>query len=235
MVYNEDEFTFSGVLAHEFQHMINFYQKVKDSPGASFSDEDWLNEGLSMYAEEICDFGISKGNVSVTLQVDGAIKNYKNMCLTNWDDDDINCYGMSYLFIRYLTLPGRYKATSEEVTRALVDSRGKFGEANVEAVTGEKFNVTLARWALSLFLNEYSSKSPDSYGIYDLNLKGKCNGVTFSAMEFENMNATDSIKVSGLQKNAFRYFGNTSLGKSTTFEFETGNQPVDLWFFDHRQ
>jgi len=41
-----------GIFAHEFQHMINFAQHTLIQHG-SVAEEGWLDEGLSLYAEEL--------------------------------------------------------------------------------------------------------------------------------------------------------------------------------------
>ncbi len=49
--------TFNQTIAHEFQHMINYYQRVMVK---NYSEEDtWINEGLSVSAEGL--YEISKG------------------------------------------------------------------------------------------------------------------------------------------------------------------------------
>ena len=82
-----------GVIAHEFQHLINYTNKPQPN-----KMEIWLNEGLSMVAMDIALEG-PNGHYRPT--VDNWIKSYlsntNRVSLCNWDDH----YGGVYLFMRY--------------------------------------------------------------------------------------------------------------------------------------
>jgi hypothetical protein len=82
----DDSFTY-GVLAHEFQHMIHWYQDR--------NEETWLNEGFAELAAFLNGFG---GEGTDTLYVlDPDIQ------LTTWPDssDTLPHYGGSFLFVNY--------------------------------------------------------------------------------------------------------------------------------------
>ena len=226
-----------GTLAHEFQHMINFYQKNKSlDPSASKTTEDtWLNEALAKYAEEVCGFGMVDGDVNTSRLVIQSMKNNNNLGVTSWDSENANSYGISYLFMHFLARPGRYKSTSEEVTKPLVTGggRGLIGKDNIEAMTNEPFEETLAKFALSLFINDYQSSDPKAYGLDRINLVGKSNNETLPGFKIEEVSSGISVK--NMKADAFRFFKKTSKGDTdTTFTITTGTKPVTLWFFDER-
>lgn len=233
--YGMADTTTFGTLAHEFQHMINYYQKNKIS--SSVTEEIWLNEALSKYSEEICGYSVQHGDKNTATLIKYSMENNKYQSLTYWQGGDtINYYGQVYLFMHFLAYPGRYMSASSNVTKQLVTGNGLalVGEDNVEAVTGEPFKETVAKWALSLFLNNYSASSPEAYGIHGINLTGTYSGVTLPGYEIENI--TSVINMSRMKKNSIRCFRKSSTGNgSTTITLTTGSQPITLWLFDERR
>ncbi|MFP7297162.1 cell wall-binding repeat-containing protein [Neobacillus niacini] len=87
-------------LAHEFQHMVNFNQTVLIE-GSSTNMDTWLNEGLSMAAEQIyTGQGLSSRldyyNVSSSIQ--------NGHSLLYWGGDLLSNYSLSYLFGQYIKI-----------------------------------------------------------------------------------------------------------------------------------
>lgn len=83
-----DEFTY-GVLAHEFQHMIHWYNDR--------NEESWLNEGFSEIAMHLNGYGIGG--------FDYIYANNPDIQLNFWPGSDESTsphYGASYLFLMYL-------------------------------------------------------------------------------------------------------------------------------------
>lgn len=76
-------------LAHELQHMIHWHMDR--------SEDLWLNEGLSEYAQEVAEFPIGAGFA-------GAFAADPDLQLTTWGATGGNRphYGSAYLFIAYL-------------------------------------------------------------------------------------------------------------------------------------
>ncbi len=155
-----------GTMAHEFQHMIHWYQDR--------NEETWVNEGFSMLAEEIN--GFDAGGF------DWDYMNNTDMQLTDWKaDTDSNAsnYGASYLFMVYFL--DRF---GEDATKALVahDENGfpafdaVFKELNIiNPTTGNVYtgNEFYADWAVANMLQnsgienrryDYIRYSPYSLG-----------------------------------------------------------------------
>ncbi|WP_312470247.1 choice-of-anchor J domain-containing protein [Neobacillus sp.] len=84
-------FLYEGTFAHEFQHLLHH-----DSDGA---EENFINEGLSDFAQYQVGYGHSKSHV------DFFMNNLKNS-LTQWGDQSdlqiLGDYGAAYLFQLYL-------------------------------------------------------------------------------------------------------------------------------------
>ncbi len=85
-LYLDETFTY-GVLAHEFQHMIHWYQDR--------NEETWMNEGFSELASFMNGFGTGGSDYVYAQNTDKQ--------LTNWPDtgDTIPHYGASFLFVNY--------------------------------------------------------------------------------------------------------------------------------------
>ena len=237
--YGMADVTTFATLAHEFQHMVNYYQKNKTlqySAQMVFEDT-WLNEAMAKYSEEVCGFGMFDGDANTPALINLSTANNNSLALTHWGEPTINNYGQVYLFGHFLAQPGRYNSDSNSVTQAIVNgNNGKsLGEANVANVTGEPFKETMAKWALSCFMNNYGSTSPNAYGIYNINLKGGTySGIKLSGYTIENI--TGSVSLSGMKKNAMRCFRKASAGDGdTTITVSTGRQPITLWCFDERK
>ncbi|EKD82851.1 MAG: fibronectin type III protein, partial [uncultured bacterium] len=229
VTYTEDnEATRYGTMAHEFQHMVNYWQKKLT--GGNY-EATWLNEGMSKFAEEICGYGIAQGDQNTALLIELSQDNFASLSVTGWTG--LNSYGLSYLFVRFLAQENRYGTTYREVTRALISS-ALTGTANVAAITGEAFDITLAKWGMSLYLNRYQSTDGKDYGLAGLNLRGTYSGVTLPGFLPQTL-TTSSVSVP-LTANAIRCFERTSTGAaSTNIEVIPTAGALKLWFFDQRQ
>jgi immune inhibitor A len=110
---------FDGVLAHEFQHMIHWYQDR--------NEETWVNEGLSELATFINGYGSSN--------FVGAYSATPDTQLTAWADNPNAAsanYGAGFLFMAYFLQ--RY---GEEMTQAVV-ANPQNGIAGFNAVLAER-------------------------------------------------------------------------------------------------
>lgn len=235
--YDLEDTTIFGTLAHEFQHMINFYQKNQSLVYSNKVDEkNWINEGLSKYSEEICGYSMLDGDYNTTVLVDYSMTNNKDLSLTYWGPKTINCYGQVYLFMHFLAYPGRYNSSTSAITRSLASGNGigLIGYENIESVTHETFKETMGKFAISLMLNNYSSTSPTAYGIHNIDLTGKYNGYRLSGYNIENISGP--VSLSGMPyENSVRFFRKSSSGSGdTTISISTGNRPVTLWLLDER-
>jgi hypothetical protein len=112
-----------GVMAHELQHDVTFRARclppASSASAACRSIEDptkdlWLNEGLSMVAEDLAGFGLhgvtERTNVGSYLNCRSSNLCFSQVSLTSWPvdadgnslADPIGHYGGSHLFLRWL-------------------------------------------------------------------------------------------------------------------------------------
>ncbi|MEL7645429.1 MAG: hypothetical protein AAGU04_04060 [Anaerolineaceae bacterium] len=107
-----------GTMAHEFQHMIHWYQDR--------NEETWVNEGFSMLAEHVNEFDAGGFDYDYLLNPD--------LQLTDWGGDTGENgphYGASYLFMTYFL-----DHFGENATKALV-AHEENGLVSLEAVMRE--------------------------------------------------------------------------------------------------
>jgi hypothetical protein len=158
----------ASTMAHEFQHMIHFYQK------RALNDPSyWLDESMSGYAEYINGFKIENGqNQSKALQVEKYLSYVNQVSVNEWhgqyDPSDFvhSHYGQAYLFGTWLAQ--NYGSSGSVQSLLLVQLTE---EAAVEAFTGEDFERTFAKFMMSILVNDstswtYGFKGLDLYGTY---------------------------------------------------------------------
>lgn len=88
-------------LAHEFQHMVNFNRNALIEGGGSM--DTWLNESLSMAAEQIyTGYGL-EDRVNY-YNVSAAIQNGHSLLYWDRSGDTLSNYSLSYLFGQYIKI-----------------------------------------------------------------------------------------------------------------------------------
>ena len=112
----DEQFTY-GVLAHEFQHMIHWYQDR--------NEETWLDEGFSELASFLNGYDVGG--------FDYAYIRNPDLQLTNWpvDGDTGPNYGASFLFVAYFL--DRF---GEQATKSLI-AHSENGIVSVDHVLSE--------------------------------------------------------------------------------------------------
>ena len=134
------EESFRSLLAHEFQHLINFNQHVLVRHG--FAEAPWLNEGLSHLAEDLVDEPPNDNyRLARIYLAEPASTGLGGGRLT------LATRGAAYLFVRSLV-----DLLGEGVLLRLVQTR-RVSRENVEAATGESFGDLMARWGAQLQLS----------------------------------------------------------------------------------
>jgi hypothetical protein len=144
--------------AHELQHAINFVQHYILAPTPQV-DSTWINEGLSMLAQ---DFAVSElHNGTPNLDVDDALARAQEFlrqpeaynltgfdCATGSSGFTYNCsgsYGESYLFERYL-----YDRFGGDAFTLALESGSAAGVANLQAVTRTPVQQLISDFGVAL-------------------------------------------------------------------------------------
>lgn len=163
-----------GILAHEFQHLLNFGTKVyraKVNGNNNAAPEAlWLDEGLSHFAED----ALGYGGENVTLLAEHAFLGFgdKALLATESADDSLTLRGLAFTFVRYLfeRKGGVCYAEAGEITdqggAAWLKSLHSSTEQGVELVTktyGE-FAKAFQRWMMAMSL---SNRGVSDYVLYN--------------------------------------------------------------------
>jgi hypothetical protein len=151
---------------HEFQHMISFNQHVLVRDGSS--EDTWLNEGLSHFAEElgarqVPDVECPNSTSCFTEFIEGDLANAFDylaspesffMIEPHKSTGKLEERGANWLFVRWLVdhfaaqpLLGR------DLTLKLVGT-DQTGGSNVETQTGEDFSKLVGEWQLANYLDD---------------------------------------------------------------------------------
>jgi immune inhibitor A len=152
---SKDYAQYETVLAHEFQHMIHWYQDR--------NEVTWVNEGLSEYAQEVAGYAPDLG-------FPAAFARQPNTQLNSWQatiGDNSAHYGAAYLFIAYFV-----QRFGPELTAALVAHPAN-GIAGFNAVLDEAgydltFDDLFANWVVANYVDDPHALGADGlYGYHN--------------------------------------------------------------------
>jgi hypothetical protein len=159
-----------GTIAHEFQHMINFNQKVLLGHNA-MGEDLWIDEGMAMYALEANGYGLHGGGKVLLNHVRDFQAQPEAYSLNDWTNNPHGIgYGPVYLFTVFMT--DRF---GEGILKEIVSSPG-VGFPNLEQqlnAHGSRFTDLFADWAVANIVDHvpqfppiYSYKSLEMHGMY---------------------------------------------------------------------
>lgn len=134
---------YRSLLAHEFQHLVNFNQHVLARTGGE-SEDSWLNEALSHLSEDLIGDHTLGGNNGL---VETFLAHPERFSLTGEALLNVGVRGAAYLFLR-----GLVDQRGQGILGPLTQT-GRAGPANVEAVIGQPFADLYGGWAARLFLS----------------------------------------------------------------------------------
>lgn len=190
IVLTGSEEDYMGTVAHEFQHMINFNQKVLIGKNRQ-SDDLWIDEGMAMYAIEANGYGLRTGGRVLGDHVKRYQQEPGSYSLVDWDGNpDGIGYGPVYLFMVYLA--DRF---SESIIKDIVTSTD-IGLPNVENKLKERgtdFRHVFHDWAVANFLDGRVSGVSPHYQYQSLKMTGlsgktRLDGVTSSVLGLPSNN-----------------------------------------------
>jgi len=169
-----------STLAHEFQHMIHFYQKTillldANSEGTNI----WINEMLSETTEDLIATKIqhigprgveyTEGSAGDPDNTDGRyplFNKYNTLSLTGWsnrleDYSKVNAFG-TYLIRNY----GGAKLLHDIMHNTYIDEQAIVDAVNKYAeVSGKTFNNLLSEWGTAVLLSDI--ESPENLPTYN--------------------------------------------------------------------
>jgi len=135
-------------LAHEFQHMINFYQKEK----LRNSVEDiWLNEARSEYASSLLGYDNPYDGSNLERRVRDFLR-YSTDPLAEWQNEPAD-YGAVNLFMHYLV--SRYgEQILTKMTQTDVVGIVSIDQALAASGFAERFKDIFTNWTVANYVND---------------------------------------------------------------------------------
>jgi hypothetical protein len=168
-----------GVLAHEYQHLINASRRLFVNDADDWEDV-WLNEGLSHIAEELMFYqaaglaprqNLDIGKLRSSQTVVDAVNAYQVANLSRLaeylkapethspfaDDDELATRGATWQLLRYAA--DRSGTPEQTLWYNLANSK-QSGVANLAAVTGMDFMTLLREWAVAQYTDDAGFSAP---------------------------------------------------------------------------
>lgn len=164
-----------GTLAHEFLHMIHFYQKQIRHD--LFSTETWLNEMCAMAAEDLLQTkagflgprGVdwTDGTAGLFGNVEGRLPRFDRFTyipVSAWmsgsidaagDTNQLNSYSVNYAFGSYLLRNFGGASLFRQIVQNNKDGRAAITQALADTGQGsETFETLLRKWAAAVLLSD---------------------------------------------------------------------------------
>lgn len=149
-------------MVHEFQHLINYHNKGTEST--------WLNEGFSMYAEQLAGYGMQPASGSRGVDAHGlsagqidyftalGVHAYQSSrtSLTSWGGGNED-YGASYLFTAFL-----YDTYGSSILKRIITSESTSITCVAEEA-GRTFDALFRDFAIA---NYYTYSTDVDLGVY---------------------------------------------------------------------
>ncbi len=164
-----------SILAHEFQHLISFYQK---KVLYNLEEEVWLNEARSEYAPTVCGYNDNYRGSYLAERVDSFLDEPSDP-LGEWKNN-IADYGVVGLFLHYLA--DHYGINV--ITQMMLND--KTGADSINAALSdlgysETFSDIFADWTVANYLNDCDIVPNGKYCYLNKNLTYQRLNVDYSA------------------------------------------------------
>ena len=174
----------TGVVAHEFQHLINAGRRMYVNTGANDFEEPWLNEGLSHIAEELLYY--RESGFSPRQNLDDATIRVNNRSLYgSWksdasanfsrflaylrapesnspyaNDDELPTRGAAWSFLRYAA--DRLGSTDGTIWQRF-DNATTTGLATLKSVLGQDPAPLFRDWAVANYVDDLGTTTDARY------------------------------------------------------------------------
>jgi immune inhibitor A len=149
---------YNSTLAHEFQHMIHWYQHPVDL--------SWTNEGMSILAQHIN--GFSSGGVDL------AFVQAPDTQLNDWSDDitsDFAHYGAGYLFMDYFAEHYGGYGVLKELLQDPASPPVNFDDVLAKHGYTDRFYDVLEKWFVANYVED-PTLGQGQYGYPTIHLPG---------------------------------------------------------------
>jgi len=205
---NINDSFYNGVLAHEFQHMIHWYNDR--------NEETWLNEGFSELAMYLNGFDVGGSDWVFAMTPDTQ--------LNSWPEGPGAAganYGAGYLFTFYFL--DRFGPAATQALVAHPDNSFASVEAVLEELgTGLGYEDLFADWIVANLLDDPSLED-GRYGYKEITLPSFKIEATYSDSDYPvsvsstvHQHGTDYLELYGDRPLTLRFVGSTQIGLVNT-------------------
>lgn len=196
-------------LAHEFQHLITFYQKTILF---GVEEEVWLNEARSEYAPTICGYDSNYAASNLADRISVFLTSPSDS-LTEWKNNMAD-YGSASLFMQYLV--GRFG--KDVLNRMVLNEKvgiASINQALADLSAGRTFSDVFADWTLANYLNDCSVEPKNTYCYLNPDLTSQRVHVDYTASYsgFPNLIVSRSSAVKDWSPYWYRFRQDASLSK----------------------
>jgi hypothetical protein len=167
-VWNGDKY-FLRTLAHEFQHMIHFYQKFVLR---GTSSETWLNEMASMVIEDLLAYHTVGGGYGPATWYSDRLHYYVEFpddSLTGWSgtqEDYASAFAFGGFLVRHYG-PDAGATVTKKLVQSSYPGKDAVDYALSYVGTGINADEALRRWGASMAIDPQKGEIPQSYGYMD--------------------------------------------------------------------
>ncbi|MBU6428523.1 MAG: hypothetical protein KGR26_05915, partial [Cyanobacteria bacterium REEB65] len=172
-IFAQKPYTTYGTLAHEFTHLVVYYQRTKAQRGPN---ETWWDEGLAMLSMDHSGYGFRAGNADIAKDLGAFLDQPASYSLTDWTQDPHGfAYGLSGLWARYLY--DRFgPAFIREVE--LAPDGGVTGLDAALAERGTTFETTYEDFMVAVFASSQGLQLGGRWQLAsDLDMRGTYDGI----------------------------------------------------------
>jgi hypothetical protein len=212
-----------NVLAHELQHLVNASRRLyggRTSP-TDWTEETWLNEGLSQVAEELMGYAVSdlapRQNIDIWRIADSQsatqamslhfYDNFHNLGHYLQNPDTTSLYGAdsrasrgaTWQFLRYAA--DRRGGSESAFWRGLVDT-GSSGLANLQGALGADPLAWIHDWLVSAYVDDLVPGVPPRFTQQSWNFRGlypqlrRPDGMSYGHYPLRTRTLTDGAQTS---------------------------------------
>ncbi|MDH5590955.1 MAG: hypothetical protein OEZ37_12975, partial [Gemmatimonadota bacterium] len=143
-----------AVLAHEFQHMVHFNQRILQLK-AENAEALWLSEALAQMAEELVARADVSGSYVESYRRGNRVRARRYLAapasaslIVNTGQGSLEERGAGWLHVLYASAQGDAPVVLRDLTRTT-----RTGVANIEAVAGRRWADLLGDWWSALYLD----------------------------------------------------------------------------------
>jgi hypothetical protein len=217
-IFTQRRYTTYGTLAHEFTHLVMFYQRRNHGAPAA---DPWWDEALSMLAMDQTGYGLRAGNEDIAKDIRSFLQQPSAYSLTDWHlNPNQFAYGLVYVFARYLH--DRFGPEFVRESLAARDSGGVAGLDRLLRRRGTTFQQVYADFMVAVYTSGTLLEVEPKYRMpQDINLRASYGAI-----------GLDGVRASRLT--AFGQQESASLRPWGTAFYDFGQEDDRAWNFTFR-